>query len=153
MGVSTDAILCYGISYEEGYEFPWEKTDGDAEDWYYKTILKWTPSVEIWDEDGDYLNGVRPSSEIISRYYKEWNEFKKNNPMPFEVTRHCSGDYPMYILAVRGTVMTASRGYPRTIYVSDMNAEMYPVDEMLKFLSEHDIEVSDPKWILASYWG
>lgn len=36
MTISTDAILCYGIAFEEGAVFPWQTGDQDWEilDWW-----------------------------------------------------------------------------------------------------------------------
>lgn len=110
MGVSTDGQICYGILFEEGVEFPWddERFDGDMDDWWLFEVLKFRHSFEIYDPDGNYIDGTRPSQERISEYYNESREFLKANPCPVTKVTHCSCDYPMCILAVPHTFKYAS---------------------------------------------
>lgn len=43
MGISTDGEICYGIIFEDGYEFPWDiDHEGDPEMWWISEILKLT---------------------------------------------------------------------------------------------------------------
>lgn len=152
MGVSTDAILCYGIDFEEDHEFPWGS--GDAEDWFMSEINGFKHSVEIYsrEDPSGYAGGNRPSQNVIDNYYKEYTEFKKSHPMPFRVVEHCHAEYPMYILAVPSTCITASRGYPKEIESFTVLGQDY--DAFVSFLQIHGIAQDvHPKWLLASYWG
>lgn len=155
MGVSTDAILCYGINYGDKIDFPWNEVGKHYEDWYYEDVLGYKPPSEIYDESGEYINGVKPSQDKINEYYDHRRAFRKSHPMPFDVVTHCSDGYPERIIAVPGTVTTASRGYPETIVPSKLVEIENTCSwvEMLDFLKEHGVEVEQPQWILASYWG
>ncbi len=102
MGTSTDGIICMGIF--TGEESPFEVCSRtgdlpDADDFIYDAEGWWF-AYKGYDGPDDY------TAE------KEWLE---ENPMPFEMFNTCSGDYPMWIIAVPGTGITARRGYPEKI--------------------------------------
>lgn len=150
MGVSTDAILCYGIAFEEDHEFPWISPDNDAEIWYYEVIKEYVPLHRLYDDNGTYLEDT--PQEVQQAEWDHYREFKEQNPMPFEVVRHCSNEYPMYILAVPGTVKKASRGYPKEIGALHVDGEAFK--NFAAFLKVHGIVTDfNPQWLLASYWG
>jgi hypothetical protein len=66
MGVSTDGQIGYGVVFEEGYKFPWDKyPSGDIEDWWTEEVLGFKHSFEIYDIDGGYIGGQEPSRERI----------------------------------------------------------------------------------------
>ena len=150
MSTSTDAILCYGVEYEEDYEFPWGSDD--AEDWYYYKILGFNHSVEIYTPEGGYIGGIRPSDKVINKYYAEYAAFKEKRALPFRVVWHCSAEYPMYILAQPNSVLTASRGYPVEV---DMNVDVSGDvnTRFVAFLQKYNLDIHPCKWIMASYWG
>jgi len=154
MGQSTNAQLCYGIAFDEDTEFPWhgEQFDGEIEQWW-RELLGYKPSFEIYDEDGNYLGGVEPSKEKIKAYYAERDQFDKDHPsLPVEVVSHCSGEYPMYILAVPGTLQIAHRGYPEIVKPENLYVSPGRVDALVAFCNAHGIQVSPPEWWLSSNW-
>lgn len=155
MGQSTDAQLCYGIAFDEGTEFPWtdDKYDNDIDDWWL-TIQGFKPTVEIYDEEGNWLNGVSRDDKAVGAYYNERAEFRRTmKPLPVELVTHCSCDYPMHILAVKGTLVTASRGHAEEIDVNMLG--VWPRDEaaLLNFCDDYGIEYeTGPRWWLSSLW-
>jgi hypothetical protein len=152
MSVSTDAILCYGIDYGDKGEFPWGKYE--SREWYYEVHLGYQPPFQVYDSDGHYLNEVEPDEQTLHDYFAHRHEFEKAHPMPFEVVTHCSNGYPEFIIAVPGTVITASRGYPESISLLDLRRieESCLWVEMNFFLKSVGVETRMPQWILASYW-
>ena len=70
MGLSTDAHIAYGISFEDDYEFPWdnEEYEGCTDSWW-RNVNGYKPTMEMWDKDGEYIEGVTKEQE--SEYYRE----------------------------------------------------------------------------------
>ena len=153
MGMSTDGQLCYGVRFDEGFEFPW--ADKDIEDWWRDTILGFKPSIEIFDSNGEYLNGKRPSDEQIDAFFEERKAFsEKNKKLPVELVNYCSGDYPSYILAIPGSCKTANRGYPCIITDADMKVDAAAVEALRAFLKEFELTPEGEEgWYLSSYLG
>lgn len=158
MGVSTDGQICYGILFEDGYEFPWDE-DGDIEDWWNDIhgMKDWKPTVEIYNSEGNYLNGIKPSKEAIDAYYDERRAFKESlsiPPLPVEMVNVCSGDYPTYILAVPSSSKSASRGYPQEFDPQLLKVSEDELQALLGFCDKYELEYDgEPKWYLSSYWG
>ena len=139
MGVSTDGQICFGIAFEEGSEFPWDRdedADWDIEDWW-RRLHGWN---EFW-------------TEADIGYFDRQGTFDAEHPMPVQLVMHCSYDYPMYILSLPGTLIRASRGYP-----AELPSDMGERDgiPLIDFCEEHGIELSEeqkPCWLLTSLWG
>lgn len=110
MGVSTDGILCFGVAFEDGYNFPWwpqddneEDGDQDFDDWWAAQTGIAHPPVPFSDES-------KPA------YHAYWDAKRKAlETCPVELVNYCSCDCPMYILAARDSVTNASRGYPEEV--------------------------------------
>lgn len=152
MGVSTDGRICYGALFEEGTEFPWDEDGQDIEDWW-RDQYDWEPSKEVYDRAGNYLPGITRAD--IDAYYKERRDWLKEHPLPVELVNVCSGDCPIYILAVPGTVKTANRGYPVEID-KDVDFALDPKADiaLVEFLQTHELEPEGPaKWYLSSEWN
>ena len=135
MGQSTDAILFYGILFEEEGE----------------------PPAFIADAGFDYFDDYVESQSGLPLYGQEGHSFDDHRAykesLPVEMIHHCSSEYEMYGLAVKGCSFLAKRGYPVTLdnglpEVSDGKRQAF-----LKWLSDRGIAYDDPKWILCSYWG
>jgi hypothetical protein len=153
MGVSTDGQICYGIAFEGDFEFPWNDYD-DIDEWWICGVHKFKPSFEIYDENGGYINGKCPADADISKYYGEKHDFAQNHPMPVELVMHCSYDYPMYILAVQGSRLRNSRGYPVGFSPDNLVVSDESKAALLKFCADFGIECEgEPKWLLTSMWG
>jgi hypothetical protein len=66
------------------------------------------------------------------------------------IVAHCSGECPMYFVAIDGTVTTANRGYPKVVHTSRPSTEW---DKRLKaFCKKHSLSHSKPDWYIASMW-
>ncbi len=142
MSISSDGIICYGICFGEEFEFPFgcdvEDEDGNPleheefDDWYVDVIL-----------------GV-DSSEMD---YKEKSDIINNSQL--ELCQHCSYDYPMYILCIRGTEHKAWRGDPTLLDFEEMNKFVTPeaVAELKRVAKIIDPDCGEPGWWLASLYG
>ena len=157
MGVSTDGQICYGIRFEDEFQFPWdaEEWEGDIEAWWVEHVNGYRPPFRLYDEKGEYLNGVKPSKETLDAYFNPLWEFKKSHPVPVELVNACSGDYPVWILAAKGLTITANRGYPQSFEPSSLVATGKKTVELIEFCEKYDIETGgeEPKWWLSSYYG
>ena len=155
MGVSTNGQICFGVEFEEDYEFPWdaEEFGGDEDDWWLK-VSGFKQSFKIYTEDGmDYLPEV--TNEMKKAYFQEERDFKEaHDSAPVELVNTCSGDYPMYILAIPCTIFSASRGYPVAFELRDLEVNIGDVIALEKFCNEYNLEgLGKAKWFLSSYMG
>lgn len=129
MGFSSDGILVYGIDLgEEKPEFLGEYEDMD---------------------DLLMTEGWQPQYGEEGHDFKKQREFLERQPV--DLTMYCSYDCPMYILSVRGTETSVSRGYVTEIASLDVD-----VDKRAAFISwcqAHGIKNPEPKWLLASMYG
>lgn len=153
MGVSTNGQLCYGIIFEEGFEFPWDKGnyEGDMDEWWME-VSGFKPTMDIWDDDDTKKEGV--TEEDKKRYYAERWKWCKDNPVPVERVNYCSGDCDMYILAIPSTIKTANRGYPEELTENALQIAGNAATKLVEFCEKYDIEIEEqPKWWLSSYWG
>lgn len=153
MGVSTNAQICYGIAFDEEFEFPWSECD-DIEDWWVFNVLGFKHAVEIYTPEGEYIDGVKPAADVINKYYADIRAFRDAHPMPIKLVTHCSGDYPMYILAVPGSRITCSRGDWVELDPAALTVTQEEHNRLVHFCEEFSIVVDNtPRWLLTSYWG
>jgi hypothetical protein len=135
MGVSTDAYLIFGIAL----------TDFDEED--YGNL----PFASEVDEDfDDTLVRLAGGKQYPEEGWLE-EQRKVVEACPLSVISHCHFEYPMWILGIKATHLTASRGYPKTF---DSLPEVTPEDFMAlkKFAEKYDIK-GELTWHLCSDWG
>lgn len=132
MGQSTNAILAFGFDLGELNDANWQvMLDGKLADCDY--------DVEAFLLD-DFGSDADCAQDITK--------------VPIDIITHCSNDYPMYFLAVRGTKRVATRGHP-----TDIDTSMYGVENaekqraMKAFCNRHDIPWQEPKWHIFSMWG
>jgi len=64
---------------------------------------------------------------------------------------HCSYDYPMHFLALRGTKTRAARGYPQAVTAEAPSPEQ--IAAMRQFCEQYGIEWHEPAWHIFSLWG
>jgi hypothetical protein len=165
MSETTNGQICFGIPFEEGYEFPWDSLDDctydGIDDWWTFAVCDYKPPVEIYDNNGNHINGIEPEQEVLDEYYDSLNAFEDANPCPVEVVNYCHADNPMIILAVPSSVMFAIRGNPlafdplKLIVTDKERADLidfckeycYPKD------SYYNFPEMKPEWYLSSYWG
>jgi hypothetical protein len=157
MGVSTDGQICYGFILKEEQTFPWdnEKFDYDVETWWVEGILGFKHSFELFDENGRWIE-PRQSKEVEDRYFQEKRDFEESHEkFPYELVNYCSGDYPMYILAIKRTCMSASRGYPEKFDPQQMEMISQEEDaDFMDFCKKYKIKTKGTsQWYLSSYWG
>lgn len=150
MTTSTDGQICYGVMVEEEFTFPWDYDD-NIEAWWRK-IQGYMPPYVLYNEFGDYSTSATPSQKIINEYYDHQVAFDEAHPLPIELLMHCSFDYPMYILAVPGTVIYAPRGYPKSFNPIGLNVTETGVAILRKFCQEYGI-VGKEGWWLSSLWS
>jgi len=128
MGQSTNAILVFGF-----------EIDGEGE----------KPEFLGEHEDLEEYIVVKAGKKDAS--YDEWRELEK--ACPADLVRHCSCDYPMYILAVRGSKTTAFRGYPEKITIESMVIEPEKVAALKEWCEANNVEYKEPGWLLCSMWS
>jgi hypothetical protein len=159
MGTSTDAYLMYGydLGSEEDWKIQglgeygewkpdWLNVDEDAEDepdWTEEIQKQLRKSVGFtetdWEADGFYKRQAAADAQI-----------------GVELESHCSGEYPMYVLAAK--TITAGRGYPVTVEPAALQAAVLDggLDEKLaraiEALGIQPVQ-EKPAWLLCSYWG
>lgn len=166
MGISSDGQICYGVILKDNQEFPWDRRndnlDGnmyyDFEDWWFKGILGFRNSFELFELDGSFIGGKDPGNEVKNKYFEEYSTFKAahGGKPPLELVTHCSYDYPMLILAIPGTYFTSARGRPKLIDMEKLSTLVKTEDseKLLKFCAKFKIEYSGvPSWILSSLLG
>lgn len=161
MGTSTDGQLCYGYLFDEGHEFPWYSEDdfGDLEMWWEEQngYVELPLEREPYTEDGDYQEWFKKLSrdeqdKYLDPRWEHHRKWVKDNPIPFDLVNYCSGDCPMYILAVPSTVITANRGYPERIVSLPEIKGIKQFTECLQKYGIHDC-IEQPSWYLSSYMG
>ncbi len=145
-----------------------EETEGeDFEGFVYQ--LAGVPSMaSLWEEyyawekqwkTGDYVH----DSEALDTYHRlnpEWDRklseiyalrHKALEECPVELIYHCSLDYPMYILGLKGHVHRARRGYPEVVESLEVDPVM--LARAQEYCKMAKIPFESPRWLLASLWG
>lgn len=134
MGTSTNGILVFGIDLgEERPEFLEDFDDFDD----FDDFLNDLSGLPKWGEEGHSFSNLRAFREAFG----------------VSMTRHCSYEYPMWILSVRGTEKTAYRGYPKEITIDELQVSQGSILRLRDFCEEYGIEWKEPKWYLCSLWG
>ena len=148
MTVSTNGQLCYGVQVKDG-EHPWENFDSAG---WWLDICGWKPPFELYDEEGNYINGEEPPKEKVREYYEALDKFTEEHPPQVEIVTHCSDGYPMYIVAMPGTFSRNYRGDP--VKIENLNVPEGASKFLKDFCEKHNIPTEgDPAWWLSSYWG
>lgn len=153
MSISTDGQICYGIYFEEDFEFPWDadEYESDIEEWWLAVNNYVNPLPDPYDE-----NGRKPDTteQQINEYFRHRREWLKSHPVPVKPVNYQSREVPAYLLAVPSSLMTARRGYPE---VFDPEALTVPDTErqaLINLCEQYGIKtLTPPAWYLSSYWG
>ena len=154
MGTSTNGQLSFGVIFEEGFTFPWDADpyDGSIQSWWLDIRGFVNPIPSPFDEHGEYKPGINSKSPVIGEYLRYEREWMEKNPIPVRVVNYCSGNYPMYILAIKH--IYNSRGYPQQVDVAELLNTNNDELKLREFLEEFKIEYNNEiKWWLSSYWG
>ncbi|HEY9371875.1 hypothetical protein [Streptomyces sp.] len=160
MGQSTNGMLAYG--YDLGGEEGWKLQEAGE----YGEL----PELPWFDEENEDGDGFQESAERrllaeIAGFTETWSsgnegysdrkrEAKAQVGVEFDT--HCSGDYPMYLIATK--VITVYRGSVKDIDMAALavEPEMNGWDEKLRIaLQALGITPTQEKarWLLCSYWG
>jgi hypothetical protein len=135
MGVSTDAILFYGLCWDDEVEL------GEASD--FETNHFDIDASDNWEE----VYRLRTHRTLD---YKDPN-YEWSDKWPVAISHHCSGDYPMPYVAVQASEVRAWRGSPKE--VTSLRVPQIWDQQLREFCSIMKIEWQQPKWWLVSYWG
>jgi hypothetical protein len=157
VGVSTNGILFWGVSYDEGdLDQP---EDGDWEEFIAnKTgIKKPEKPYPNLRKRGSYEDREPTPDEkvIVDEYHKYWkdqNAAAEAQTCWVDIHGHYDG-CPMPYIYVKRLHKVALRGYPEELGVMDLQ----PTDDERKALKAFaeliGAEWRQPQWWLASYWG
>jgi hypothetical protein len=172
MGQSIDAILFYGLVWDEEAEL-WEN---DRHDEWIVALAKRRGITSPWDFYRDSgaeaeHQSLRYEDQKKAYYYwkesvdfesmlKEWDlalkAIRAEHPS-ITVGSHCSCDYPMPFICVGETYQRAWRGTPVGVNMPQM-AQANTIrwnDQLNDFIKALDIDISDakgPGWFLVSNW-
>jgi hypothetical protein len=147
MGQSTNALLYYGFTFadpEDGEPPPWadfEDEDGevDEEDWLCARLGGPTPPE------------VEYSEETSPLYLKYWDAKRGFiEALPIAIGIHCSCNYPMHFICIKGTLTTAYRGGPKQL--DDLGEDRTWAATLFDYCNRLGIEPEQPSWELASLW-
>ena len=133
MGQSTDAYLVYGIPVADEYEGS-DNIEINGEEIEISTML-----VRLAGHDPDKIG------------YLEQSAIEKASPLG--MVRHCSDDYPMFILGIKETYQSASRGELAEIDPEIFRGDTDAWNQQLHKFADHFGLECEPKWYLVSYWG
>jgi|SRR5688572_18153690 len=148
MGQSTDGLLFYGFEIpgsEDDEALPfWKEDEDDDTDWEDFVAAK----LGIKEPDVPYTEAAKPL------YHIYWDQKRAAvDALGVGVETHCSGDYPMYALAVKSASYTAYRGSPIKLSHDQLLGRNEWDDALRRFCELVGIEYQTPGWVLASYWG
>lgn len=130
MGVSNDACMFYGFAVGEDETLPeWMGDFEDFDDWAIEAM-----GLDI------------PADDYSARR-------KAAETCPAELFMHCSYDYPMYVLGVRGAEHRSSRGELTEITAETLAVDPKKVAAFRAFCEKHGIEYEEPKWLMGSMNG
>jgi len=166
MGVSTNAILFYGYSWdEEDNDRPWtigvelddledivygDDDDGDDDDGdgYYDPEHHWEARYAA------ALGCPPPAADADAEARTAYRARRKTlvDASPCEVDVHCMNSCPMAYVAVKDSVTVARRGYPQTIEALTINPA-WP-GQLQRFCQTLGISTAGklPSWQLVSFW-
>jgi hypothetical protein len=160
MGQSANAMLVYGYHLGSG-DSGWLVQDAGE--------FGELPALDWYSEDGedaeDFVTAAekRLLAQLANFTETDWRadgyfdrERAAKAALGVEFESHCSGDYPMYLLAAK--VITVYRGSVKELDLAALavEPEMAGWDDKLRAalaaLSLTPVQ-DKPKWILCSYWG
>lgn len=148
MGTSTDAIIAFGIVFEEYFEFPWSQDSDDLDD-----VEDFGDYTNWWQKENGYKNPYT-YEDNPDEWINHSIEWDKKNPIPFQEENYCSDECPMYALVIPKSIIRASRGHPESLELSKFNVDEKELLNFMNFLKKYNIEITEqPKWLLFSYWG
>jgi hypothetical protein len=153
MGTSTDAYLLYG--YDLGSDDEWKIRDiGGHGGWE----PAWLDEDEGLTESA--LKALRAAAGFTETDWRADGYFERQKAVDaqigVEIESHCSGEYPMYVLAAKQ--LTARRGDVEVVDMADLQAAVASEDldgKLARALGVLGFRPTQerPQWLLCSYWG
>jgi hypothetical protein len=155
MGQSTNGILLYGYNLAGG-DSEWQVREVGE---YGELQLDWYDNTSDEADDFETQAEKRLLASVgftekwapgVEGYWDREREAKARLGVEFE--SYCSGEYPMYALAAKGSVQTAHRGDcdPVDFTVQpDWDDKLRAALEVLGMTPTQD----KAKWLLCSWWG
>jgi hypothetical protein len=164
MGTSTNAVMVYGYHFgnAESLELAEAQTSDTNPYGYFKTSWWDDENDEAEDEDGE---SVGLFDVMIRRLYESIPDAEPAEDDREEVVKkrlgvwfedHCSGEYPMYVLAT--AAFQAYRGDAKVVDVDRLRLDPAAggwdakLAEALRILEVTPVQ-QQPAWLLVSYWG
>ena len=153
MGDRAKAQICFGIAFEEDHEFPWDNYEC-IDDWWVYEVLKFKPTVQIYNDEGNWINGIEPDKKLVDDYYNEKSFVKNSRLIPIELVRHSHYANPMYIIALPGYTIEVDWGELEIINPESFCYDIIEKRVLIDFCKEFNIKFKeDPKWYLTVYYG
>lgn len=153
MGVSTDGIIFFGFNSVTDDEYA-EECHPVSEEVFESHGIE----GEDWEELLAVKSGAKhPGPWIDDEEPKGWSEFRDKvskivKDMGCEIDYHCSGDYPLYYVAVTGVGARAYRGETTVLKPEDFIAKQEWTEKLKKFCELLGIKYREPEWHLCSCW-
>jgi len=138
MGTSTNAILCWGIPFEDEEQKPEFLGEHDELD----VLIRVEAGISDWSPD--------LSAEECDLYWQSNREAR--DAYPVELVMHCSCKCPMYILAPKGCVIEVLRGDAHEVNGKDIHPTTEQLVNMRAWCEAHNVEWKQPKLLLCSLW-
>jgi hypothetical protein len=109
----------------------------------------------LYDEEGEYLNGVKPTDKQLNDNYKYLRKFKEEHPLPVDRIYYGSGDDSICILIVTETDKRADWDEPVELDPDTIfSVKKENLDLFKKFCKDYlGIDNAQPKWLLSAYFG
>lgn len=112
--------------------------------------------------DALLMYGIRLTDEADLEYDEEADEGSAAARLAWSgddvdgvtIESHCSGEYPMYIIAIKATVIRAWLGHPKDIDPAKLVAQSEWADKLQAFVLKYKLPTEGQMgWIMASNWN
>ena len=155
MGISKRAYICYGVIPSNIVDLPWsaEPYGYEIDTWWLFEVLGFRHSFEIYDENYEFIGGIRPPQATIDAYFQEEYDFRKHNPgLPVEIVEYGFGSNPSFILAVPFSVRVAHKCTPQQFDPRLLKVTEYEQQALISFCKQYNITFYEgPRWWLSFY--
>ena len=132
---------CCGIQCDN---FPWK--DKNPEDWWLKDICKWVPPFEIFDGNGNLIEGI--SDQSIKKYYIEKIKFENEHPIPFKVVNHGKT-----VLAIPSSIVIAYDSFLKNdYYFFDHEQFELELPRFSRFIKRFNLDKDPIRWFAKIVW-
>ena len=155
MGINVNGQIAFGVTFEDGFEFPWDHEEYDGIEAWWMEVNGYEPIYQPFTPDGQYADGWDRDDPRLEEHYQSRRSWLEDNPIPVVDINTCSGDYPVYMLAIPDTLTGCSWDSPTKLSKTRM-ADPVPekVKAMIDFLANHEIDCdNEPAWWLTSYYS